>query len=54
MLLKDALKQHNFSEDAEILARAATIVGKTFLHTKDLFFLGAFQWTAIQNINRQA
>ena len=41
-LLKDALKQRNFSEDAEILARAATIVRKDIFAHKGFSFSGCF------------
>ena len=41
-LLKDALKQRDFSEDAEILARAATIVRKDIFAHKGFNFAGCF------------
>ncbi len=41
-LLKDALKQRDFSEDAEILARAATIVRKDIFSHNCFNFSGCF------------
>ena len=41
-LLKDALKQCDFSEDAEILAKAATIVRRDIFSHKGFSFLGSF------------
>ena len=40
--MKDALEQHNFSEDAEILARAATIVRKDIFAHKGFNFSRCF------------
>ena len=41
-LLKDALKQRDFSEDAEILARAAMIVRRDIFDHKGFNFSGCF------------